>query len=144
MAISTLGTAGLGKGGYLLMRHGGALWGVENAAVVSLTRGGDPGGGRGRFLVAVGTGEPAGEQGIDLWIDEIVGVVAELAVRPLTAALRRFWPDAADAAGGLAVHAEMPLVVVDPQRPPRALRGGLPGDGRDGRDGDGQGAHRDA
>ncbi|HEX3527288.1 MAG TPA: hypothetical protein VH988_09495 [Thermoanaerobaculia bacterium] len=142
MVGSTLGTAGSGKGGYLLMRHGGALWGVENAAVVSLTRGGEGGG---RFLVAVGAGEPAGELGIDLWIDEIVGVVAELAVRPLTAALRRFWPEAA---GGLAVHAEMPLVVVDPRRPPRALRGALPdagGDvGRVGRDGDGEGAHRNA
>jgi hypothetical protein len=123
----------VGKGGYLLMRHGGALWGVENAAVVSLTRGGE---GSGRFLVAVGTG--------DLWIDEIVGVVADLAVRPLTAALCRFWPEAA---GGLAVHAEMPLVVVDPQRPPRVLRGAVPdaggGAGRVRRDGDGQGAHRD-
>jgi len=130
------GTAGLavvGKGGYLLMRHGGALWGVENAAVVSLTRGGDRGGGRGGFLVAV--------EAADLWIDEIVGVVAELAVRPLTAALCRFWPEAA---GGLAVHAEMPLVVVDPRRPPRVLRGAPSGDGRVGRDGDGEGAHQDA
>lgn len=129
-----------GKGGYLLMRQGGALWGVENAAVVSLTRGGEGGG---RFLVAVGgpgdEAEPAGE----LWIDEIVGVVADLAVRPLTAALRRFWPDAADTAGGLAVHAEIPLVVVDPQRPPRVLRGALPGVAGVGRDGDGEGAHRD-
>jgi|GEM_PF-1281053 len=133
----TAGLAGVGKGGYLLMRHGGALWGVENAAVVSLTRGGDRGGGRGGFLVAVGTEEPAA----DLWIDEIVGVVAELAVRPLTAALRRFWPEAA---GGLAVHAEMPLVVVDPRRPPRVLRGARDGRvGRDG-DGDGEGAHQDA
>jgi len=128
--VNTASTAGLGKGGYLLMRHGGALWGVENAAVVSLTRGGE---GSGRFLVAVGTAE--------LWIDEIVGVVAHLVVRPLTAALRRFWPEAA---GGLAVHAEMPLVVVDPQRPPRVLRGTPAGDGRVGRDGDGEGAHRDA
>jgi hypothetical protein len=132
----TAGLAGMEKGGYLLMRHGGALWGVENAAVVSLTRGGDRGERRGGFLVAVGTGEPAA----DLWIDEIVGVVAELAVRPLTAALRRFWPEAA---GGLAVHAEMPLVVVDPRRPPRVLRGAPAGDGRVGRDSDGEGAHQD-
>jgi len=33
--------------------------------------------------------------------------------------VRRFWPDVA---GGLAVHAEAPLVIVDPQRPPRALQ----------------------
>jgi hypothetical protein len=91
--------------GYLLMRRGGALWGVDNEAVVSLTRG------AGGFRIGVQAGE--------MWIDEIVGVVAELTLRPLAAALRRFWPEGA---GSLAVHAEMPLVVVDPQRPPRALR----------------------
>jgi hypothetical protein len=135
--------AGVGKGGYLLMRHGGALWGVENAAVVSLTRG--RGEGTGRFLVAVGGLGDEGEPAADLWIDEIVGVVADLTVRPLTAALRRFWPEAA---GGLAVHAEMPLVVVDPERPPRVLCGAVPdaggAAGRVGRDLDGEGAHRDA
>jgi hypothetical protein len=101
--------------GYLLLRHGGALWGVANAEVVSLTRG------RGGFLLAVSAGE--------LCIDEIVGVVAELAVRPLAGALRRFWPEAA---GGLAVHAAEPLVVVDPQRPPRVLRGPQSGAVQDG------------
>jgi len=86
------------------MRHGGALWGVENAAVESLTRS------RGRFRIGLGAGE--------LCIDEVVGVVAELAVRPLAAALRRFWPHSAS---GLAIHAATPLVVVDPRRPPRVL-----------------------
>lgn len=94
--------------GYLLMRRGGALWGVDNEAVVSLTRG------AGGFRIGV----PAGE----LCIDEIVGVVAELTLRPLAAALRRFWPDGPGSLASLAVHAEMPLVVVDPQRPPLALR----------------------
>jgi hypothetical protein len=94
--------------GYLLMRRGGALWGVENEAVVSLTRG------AGGFRIGVQAGE--------LCIDEIVGVVAELTLRPFAAALRRFWPDGAGGVARLAVHAEMPLVVVDPQRPPRALR----------------------
>ena len=100
------GVPGAAGKGYLLMRRDGALWGVANAAVESLTRG------DGGFRVGVGAGE--------LCIDEIVGVVAELPVRPMAAALRRFWPEAA---GGLAVHAEQPLVVVDPQRPPRSLRG---------------------
>ena len=86
------------------MRRGGALWGVDNAAVESLTRG------HGDFRIGLAAGE--------LCIDEIVGVVAELTVRPVAAALRRFWPHRAD---GLAVHAAVPLVVVDPQRPPRAL-----------------------
>jgi hypothetical protein len=117
-----------GGKGYLLVRRGGALWGVENAAVESLTRGvGNGNGNGGGFLLAVGTGE--------LCADEIVGVVAELAVRPLTGALCRFWPEAA---GGLSVHADEPLVVVDPRRPPRALCGPQRGEeraGRNGRDG---------
>jgi len=91
--------------GYLLVRRDGVLWGVSNGAVEGLTRHGA------RFRLAVG--------GAELGIDEVVGVVPELAVWPLTGALRRFWPDAA---GGLAVHAEAPLVIVDPHRPPRALR----------------------
>jgi hypothetical protein len=116
------GSSGGGGKGYLLMRCGGALWGVENAAVESLTRGG-----AGGFVLGMGTGE--------LCIEEIVGVVAELPVWPLAAALRRFWPEAA---GSLAVHLAEPLVVVDPQRPPRVLRGPQ---GRNG--GDGEGVGRD-
>ena len=98
--------------GYLLVRRGGALWGVDNAAVQSLTRG------EGGFRLGVSAGE--------LRIDEIVGVVTELAVRPVTAALTRFWPEAA---GGLAVYAAEPLVVVDPRRPPRAVCGPQSGGG---------------
>jgi hypothetical protein len=119
--------AGMGGKGYLLVRRAGALWGVENEAVESLTRNGN-GNGKGSFLLGVGAGE--------LCVDEIVGVVAELTVLPPTAALCRFWPEAS---GGLAVHAEVPLVVVDPRRPPRALRGQCSGNGRDGRDGEGVG-----
>jgi len=121
------GVPGAAGKGYLLMRSGGALWGVANAAVESLTRA------NGGFRVGVGAGE--------LCIDEIVGVVAELPVRPMAAALRRFWPEAA---GGLAVHAEQPLVVVDPQRPPRSLRGeGAAGQAEPGLE-DGEGAREDA
>lgn len=112
-------SGGLGTGGrgYLLLRHGGALWGIENAAVESLTRG------RRGFRLGLDDGE--------LCVDEIVGVVAELAVRPVAAVLRRFWPEPA---GGLAMHAEEPLVVLDPHRPPRMLCMLDPeeGDGRDG------------
>ena len=108
--------------GYLLMRRGGALWGVENEAVVSLTRG------SGGFRIGVQAGE--------MWIDEIVGVVAELTLRPLAAALRRFWPDGVGGLASLAVHAEMPLVVVDPQRPPRALRSADWNTGAQGAEGD--------
>lgn len=128
------GTGGAGGKGYLLVRRDGALWGVENEAVESLTRRDGNGSG---FLLGLGAAE--------LCADEIVGVVAELAVWPLTGALCRFWPEAA---GSLSVHADEPLVVVDPRRPPRALRGRLRGDGEDGReghDGDGgEGVGRDA
>lgn len=91
--------------GYLLVRRDGVLWGVSNDAVEGLSRYGA------RFRLSVG--------GAELGVDEVVGVVPELAVWPLAGALRRFWPDTA---GGLAVHAEAPLVIVDPQRPPHALR----------------------
>lgn len=101
--------------GWLLMRRAGALWGVENAAVESLTRA------RGRFRIGLAAGE--------LCTDEVVGVVAELAVRPLGSAFRRFWPDTA---GGLAIHAAQPVMVVDPRRPPRALLDDEEGDRRDG------------
>ena len=90
---------------YLLVRRDGVLWGVSNGAVERLTRQGA------RFHLAVG--------GAELGVDEVVGVVPELAVWPVSGALRRFWPDVA---GGLAVHAEAPLLIVDPQEPPRALR----------------------
>jgi hypothetical protein len=122
--------------GWLLMRHGGALWGIDNAAVESLTRD------RGGFRIGLApteiaeTAETAGSaRATHLWIDEIVGVVADLEVRPLVAGLRRFWPAGAD---GLAVHGALPVVVVDPRRPPGLLHapqreGGVgQGDGRDG------------
>jgi len=91
--------------GYLLVRRDGVLWGIANGAVENLARHGT------RFRLAVG--------GAELGVDEVVGVVPELAVWPVAGALRRFWPDVA---GGLAVHAQAPLVIVDPLRPPRALR----------------------
>lgn len=99
--------------GYLLARRDGVLWGVSNGAVEGLSRHGT------RYRLAVG--------GAELGVDEVVGVVPELAVWPVTGAVRRFWPDVA---GGLAVHAGAPLLIVDPARPPRALR--LQGDNTDG------------
>jgi hypothetical protein len=99
--------------GYLLVRRDGVLWGVSNGAIQGLSRDGA------QFRLSVG--------GEELGVDEVVGVVAELAVWPVTGALRRFWPDAA---GGLAVHAEAPLLIVDPAQPPRALR--LQGEKTDG------------
>jgi hypothetical protein len=101
------------QSGYLLVRRNGVLWGISNGAVERLSRDGA------RYRLVVG--------GADLGVDEVVGVVPELAVWPLTGAVRRFWPDVA---GGLAVHAEAPLLIVDPAQPPRALR--LEGESTDG------------
>jgi hypothetical protein len=96
--------------GCLLVRRDGVLWGVSNGAVEGISRLGA------KYRLAVG--------GTELGVDEVVGVVPELAVWPMASALLRFWPDVA---GGLAVHAEAPLLIVDPLQPPRALR---LGDGR--------------
>ena len=89
---------------YLLLRRGGACFGVASSDVERLVR--QEGGYRlevaGRALAA----------------DEVLGVVGDLAVRPLAPVLRRFWPEAA---GGWAVSGRLPVVVVDPRRPPRAL-----------------------
>lgn len=102
--------------GFLLVRRDGVLWGVSNGAVQGLTRHGA------RFHLAVG--------GVELGVDEVVGVVPELEVWPVAGALRRFWPDAV---GGLAVHAEAPLLIVDPLKLPRALRiEGIEGESTDG------------
>lgn len=91
--------------GYLLLRRGGGLWGITNGAVLGLARK------NGGFEVTVA--------GFALMADEILGVVEKLAIQPAAPAVRRFWPEAA---AGLAMHGQVPLVVVDPGRPPRALR----------------------
>lgn len=93
------------KPGYLLLKRAGGLWGIANAAVLGLARR------DGGFAVTV--------EGGALVADEILGVVEELGVRPAAPVVRRFWPEAS---AGVAVHEEVPLVVVDPDRPPRALR----------------------
>lgn len=91
--------------GYLLVRRDGTLWGVDNADVESLTR--------------AGAGYQLGVAETPLWVEEVLGVVTDLPVRPVAPVLRRFWPDTA---AGLAVHGERPLLILDPRRPPRALR----------------------
>jgi hypothetical protein len=90
--------------GFLLLERGGTVWGVANDAVEALTRK------AGSYRLSVG-GRP-------LSADEVLGVVEDLNVLPVSAAARRFWPVAV---AGLAVHGERPLVVMDPRQPPRAL-----------------------
>jgi hypothetical protein len=108
--------------GYLLVRRDGVLWGVENGSVEGLSRHGA------HYRLAVG--------GTQLGVDEVVGVVPELAVGPGAGAPRRFW---SDTAGGMAVHEEAPLVIVDPRRPPQALR--LAESEGEGEMSDGEGRH---
>jgi hypothetical protein len=112
--------------GYLLLRRGGGLWGIANAAIDGLVRRGAD------YRIAVGGGALAA--------DEILGVVEDLHVWPLAPAVRRFWPQPA---AGLAVHRGEPVVVVDSGRLPAALQCGDDGnggegdrrdDGREGRD----------
>ena len=91
--------------GFLLLRRAGGVWGIASAAVAGLASRGAG------YRIAVGEGALAA--------DEILGVVDGLRVHPAAPVLRRFWPEAI---GGLAVHGRLPVVVVDPRRPPAALR----------------------
>jgi hypothetical protein len=108
--------------GFLLLRRGGGLWGIANAAVDGLARHGVD------YRITIGGG------GCDLVADEILGVVEDLRVWPLAPAVSRFWPEAA---AGLALHGREPVVVVDPGRPPAALsaegseQGDRPDEGRE-------------
>jgi len=91
--------------GFLLLRRGGSLWGIANAAVDGLARRGMD------YRIAIDGGA--------LVADEILGVVEDLRVWPLAPMVSRFWPEPA---AGLAVHGREPVVVVDPAHPPAALR----------------------
>jgi hypothetical protein len=95
--------------GFLLMRRAGGVWGIAIGAVEGLARDGAG------YRVAAG--------GAALAADEILGVVTDLRVYPVAPALRRFWPEEP---AGVAVHAGVPLVVVDPRRLPAALRCEIP------------------
>jgi hypothetical protein len=91
--------------GFLLLRRAGGVWGIANSAVDGLARRGEG------YRVATSGGALAA--------DEILGVVENLLVRPAAAVLGRFWPEAT---AGVAVHGKLPVVMVDPRRPPAALR----------------------
>lgn len=95
----------------VLLRRGGTLWGVAESAVRTVGRPQEHGGG---YLLRVGSG---GEQ--ELAADEVVGVIDGVAVHAAGGVMSTFW---SEPAGGLAVHGDTPLVVVDPERPPSFLR----------------------
>ncbi|MEA2559425.1 MAG: hypothetical protein QOH06_929 [Acidobacteriota bacterium] len=109
------------SGGYLLLRRGGVLWGIDNAVVTGLTRRGAS------YRISLGEAS--------LSADEVLCVVDDLAVQP-AAALRRFWPGVGPGVTGLAVHGEQPLVIVDPLRPPELLWLDEGADGGDTADGE--------
>lgn len=90
--------------GFLLLRRAGGVWGIANSAVEGLAWK------DGGYRLEVG--------GAALAADEIVGVVEDLRVQPAPV-LRRFWTEAP---AGLAVHGQLPVVVIDPERVPAVLR----------------------
>jgi len=91
----------LSAASYLLFRRGGGLWGVASDEVVRVAP------------HAAGLAVEAGATAFAA--DEVVGVVAGLAVRPLPLFVRRFW---SEPGAGLALHAGEPLMIVDPRQPP--------------------------
>jgi hypothetical protein len=121
----------LGRG-YLLLRRGGGVWGIESERVTGLARspveGGNGGGGSDGAAYRIVTAAAA------LAADEILGVAADLDVRRPARAVARWWPAGSD---GCAVWSGLPVALVDPLDPPRALRvPGGPGDGGEPNDGD--------
>jgi hypothetical protein len=124
-----------GRRGYLLLRRQGGVWGVANHLVTSLGRsaGGDGVGGNGAAYRVGTAAEP-------LAADEILGVAADLDVRRPARAVARWWPEGSD---GCALWSGLPVAVIDPRHPPRALRlaatsaeGEAGGDGGEPNDGD--------
>lgn len=100
----------MSAGDCLIVRQADALWAIPRASVRAVTRGAGGAGRRAPVRIEVG--------GRTLRAAEVVGFAAELAVRPLGAVLRRFWPATAL---GMAVHEGRPLLVVDPGAPPASL-----------------------
>lgn len=89
----------------LVVRHHGSLWGVPSRGVRAVAS--RPGG----YRVELESGA--------LEADELVGMASGLTVWAPGPVLRRFW---SEPCAGLAVWARQPLVVIDVEHPPRALR----------------------
>lgn len=95
-------------GSYLLLRRHGGVWGVANEAVLGIGR-------QDREYHVQILGESGAAQ---LLADEVLGVVDDLKVWPPATVLRRFWQRSTR---GMAVHAGVTILVVDPDRPPPTL-----------------------
>ena len=92
------------SGGFLIVRRGGALWGLDADQVATIER---------RDATARESGGGALEVrfagGRRLVVDAVLTLAAELAVRPLSSRLRHFLPAGA---AGLALLAGEPLVLL--------------------------------
>lgn len=135
---------GDGGSAFLVLRRGGAHWALPWQEVRGVARHGTGGGGGGAGSAGAGggSGDPDGSAekgavagGFEVRVaagclaaDEVLGVVPEMRLHPAGAALRRFWPEAVR---GLAVHGRAPVVLIDPQAPPRQLLTEGPGGMRD-------------
>lgn len=96
------------QGSYLLLLRSGGVWGVTNEAVLGV--------GRQRSEYHIQILSQSGSA--HLVADEVLGIVDGLEVWPPAKVLRRFW---SETSGGMAVHGGAPILVVDPDRPPRTL-----------------------
>src|SRR6185295_4515255 len=105
-------------GSFLLFHRGGGLWGIDSGQVVRIGPGRsesapgeaetEAGGGTLRVELAGGSAPAAGP--VALAADRVEGVVAGLAVRPLSTALRTFWPEAGF---GIALYSGRPVILLD-------------------------------
>jgi hypothetical protein len=93
------------NGGYLLLRRGAGVWALSDRAVAAV---------RGSA-----TGVTVTTPHAELVADEVLGIARDLAVSAPGSLLKRLWPTRC---AGLAVHAGLPVVVIDPESPPPALR----------------------
>jgi hypothetical protein len=100
-----------------LFHHGGGLWGIESGQVARI----GPGGAALRVELAPGaaSGTLAATAGpVALAADRVEGVVEGLAVRPMSTALRTFWPEAGR---GVALYSGRPVILLDPLHLPLPL-----------------------
>lgn len=98
---------------YLLFHNGGGLWGIDSGQVVRIGPGGEA------LRVELAPGERSAADGpVALAADRVEGVVAGLAVRPMSVALRTFWPETGF---GIALYAGRPVILLDPLHLPLPL-----------------------
>lgn len=95
----------MSEGGFLVLRRSGSTWAVPDACVRAVDRG--------------AAGLRVATSGGDLLADEVIAFAQRLEVRAPSEVLAAVWDEGC---AGLAVLAGVPVVVIDPAAPPRALR----------------------